>query len=200
VRHFLARGYPRKELGIGRVSQARILLAHKMEKLVERFKGEHVLHSSDGEGEGRTDSSWWTSSPRRDRDMVSSDTMMVKPAFMAQAGEENANAPPSGERQVLFSLMTGAAVRVYMDGSFDLFHAGHAQYMMDAKNMFPNVYLIVGGTWLSMWSFANATVCNQELTRQHKGPLLVMTDAERYDAVRHSRYVDEVLPDAPWMV
>ena len=43
------------------------------------------------------------------------------------------------------------------------------------------------------------TVCNDELTLKMKGRT-VMTHEERAESLRHCKWVDEVVPNAPWVV
>ncbi|KAG6829880.1 hypothetical protein H0H92_003149 [Tricholoma furcatifolium] len=76
--------------------------------------------------------------------------------------------------------------RVYVDGVFDGLNAGHALRLRQAKLSFPSVYLIVG-------------VYSDDQLKMH-GYVTSFPHVERCEAMRHCRWVDEVIADAPYVL
>jgi len=83
---------------------------------------------------------------------------------------------------------SGRIYRVYCDGIFDIFHVGHMKMLEQAKKA-----LGAERTWLI------AGVNSDELTHKFKGKT-VYNHELRCESVRHCKWVDEVAPDAPWVM
>ncbi|KAH0582878.1 Choline-phosphate cytidylyltransferase B [Termitomyces sp. J132] len=83
-------------------------------------------------------------------------------------------------------LSSDTTKRVYIDGMFDGLNAGHALRLRQAKLSFPSVYLIVG-------------VYSDDQLRSH-GYDTFFPHVERCEVVRHCRWVDEVITDAPYVL
>eukprot|EP00850_Spirogloea_muscicola_P024346 SM000672S20267 [mRNA] locus=s672:87:2309:+ [translate_table: standard] len=96
---------------------------------------------------------------------------------------------PTSRRSVQFSNGKGpsdGAKIVYMDGAFDLFHAGHIETLRLARDQ---------GTFLLVGIHADHTISS------HRGPNHpIMNLHERSLSVLACRYVDEVIIGAPWVV
>jgi choline-phosphate cytidylyltransferase len=104
--------------------------------------------------------------------------------FDEELPEEYKKFRPTGFR---FNLPpTDRPVRVYADGVFDLFHLGHMRQLEQAKKSLPNVTLICG-------------IPSDFETHKRKG-LTVLSDYQRCETLKHCKWVDEVIPDAPWCV
>ncbi|KAG0522971.1 hypothetical protein BDA96_07G083200 [Sorghum bicolor] len=78
----------------------------------------------------------------------------------------------------------GARV-VYVDGAFDLFHAGHVEFLRSARQL--GDFLLVG-------------VYDDQSIRDRRGCRPIMHLHERTLSVLSCRYVDEVIIGAPWEV
>ncbi|KVH93616.1 ethanolamine-phosphate cytidylyltransferase-like [Cynara cardunculus var. scolymus] len=96
---------------------------------------------------------------------------------------------PTSRRIVQFSNGKGPGPNarvVYIDGAFDLFHAGHVEILKSARQL--GDFLLVG-------------IYTDQTVSQHRGshfPLMHLH--ERSLSVLACRYVDEVIIGAPWKI
>ena len=76
----------------------------------------------------------------------------------------------------------------WLNNSFSIISQSHALQLRQAKLAFPSVYLTVG-------------IFSDELCQAYQNQNLPkISHAERCEVVRHCRWVDEIISDAPWVV
>ncbi|KAF4593066.1 hypothetical protein EYR38_008776 [Pleurotus pulmonarius] len=84
------------------------------------------------------------------------------------------------------TYLQNRTVRVYVDGTFDWLGTRQVHQLRQAKLSFSSVFLVVG-------------VFSDELCQTHH-TAVAMPHVERCEVLRHCRWVDQVLPDAPWQL
>ena len=75
---------------------------------------------------------------------------------------------------------------IYIDGIYDLFHAGHITTLKNVKNMKKDVYLIVG------------LINDKEATNYKRTPII--NENNRYIMLDSCKYVDKVIKNAPLVI
>lgn len=133
-----------------------------------------------------SDSEYHRSSKKRktDLDVQRAQFLENERKYDAELPMEYRKYRPSGFR---FNIPpTDRPVRIYADGVFDLFHLGHMRQLEQSKKALPNAELIVG-------------VPSDFETHKRKG-LTVLSDYQRCETLKHCKWVDEVIADAPWCV
>ncbi len=77
-------------------------------------------------------------------------------------------------------------VNIYIDGVFDLFHRGHLESLKQAKNLYEDVYLIVG-------------VISDSVASGYKREPII-SEEDRVEIIKAIKYVDHVITNPPLVI
>ncbi|KAG5220032.1 choline-phosphate cytidylyltransferase [Salix suchowensis] len=121
-----------------------------------------------------------------DYDVISNPGCRSLDSSIADLSQGQLLSEPEPLQSALDKFDTNRTVRVYVDGTFDWLGTRQVHQLRQAKLSFSSVFLVVG-------------VFSDELCQTHR-TAVAMPHVERCEILRHCRWVDQVLPDAPWQL